>query len=302
VVEPLGRATGSVDGDSESSNARFVPGEAFEGVGDRSPAEAVSPELALVDPSLRSALRSRLGSYDRAFPDVFANLERPPADETIFMLRERAVPLPHETATKARSRRLRMAIPVAAIVVAVTGAAGAPLGPDTARSPASSHSLQVPWRQSMIESATTLGARHRLRPSRLVRQRNRRNRRISEPARQNRVAPSVRGQVVSERVKRNAARSQNRLNRRIAVWKPVRGASYYRIRVSRRASKRSRRALQFEVWTRTTRTRLPRTWIAGGRRKRLPSGMYTWSVTPEFPTNAARPTHVIAAGTFAVRG
>jgi hypothetical protein len=248
---------------------------------------AISPELVLVDPELRSRAQ-------RSLPEPAASWEvpsRPPRTKLVVASNELPATASAEGASR-RGRRLGMALLLSVTAASLT---------------ANALTIAGTWRSSgptSTVSASTTGAATKPSTQRaVVRQRQRSNapaaahprkqqdRRASATPRKhtrtvrqaNRpvAAPQSKTIASTQRAAGAIVTRRTEADRASVSWHPVTGASYYNL-VLWRGDQRL-----LDVWPTSTHVLLPRTWTYKGVRGSLSPGRYLWFAYPGFGTRAS---------------
>ncbi len=244
--------------------------------------EAVSPELALVDPELAEALRSLeadAGADDSRVEQVAVFPPSEPTHSPVWHARARSArSWVHSSLPPAPpvlpARRVRRRLPalvlgllaLAGVAVALSGATSGGVGerardPETA-APSLTSGETAPAPRAAV--APTLPPRPA--PSDETVERSR----VADPTRSTKPAGAA-----------QAPSGATALPTRRFAWAPVARAVAYRVDLFRGSER------VFTGRTRTAQLTLPRTWSYQGRERTLEPGAYRWIVWPIFGSGTA---------------
>jgi hypothetical protein len=280
--------------------------------------EPISPELALVDPELRSEALRKLpvGGGARSEPESRADgraggsgVSAPPSPAAHVEIAARRVPGPPVAvgdktrveelrASRRHPWRRRTAIVALAIVMGAVGVALALRFPPQHVSRGMSQreaqadkdvtQLQTTRVQTAGQAQTSAKppSKHSATPARKrsATRPTKRSAKTRRPPRSSRVASGARTHKPRPRLRSahdlKSKRPPATPLTRLFVWPAVKHAAYYKVEFFRRGRP------VFEAWPAAPRIQLPLQWTYKGRSMRIEPGAYSWQVSPAFGTRS----------------
>jgi hypothetical protein len=256
--------------------------------------EPISPELALVDPELRSEARRTLGGGGApGVPGSHRGDARALGGDAPARAARGEGRVQGHQAPRRRPWRRRTAVVALAIVL---GAAGVALASRFPPERASGTSQRQALAAKDVTQRPTTGVRTAAAAQTAAKRRSR--------STKTRAAPRSRSGSSGARTPKPGRHSTTRNTERpparpatpptrLFVWPAVKNAAHYKVQFFRRGR------LVFEAWPSAPRLELPLRWTYKGRSMRLVPGVYSWRVSPGFgPRSHARYGEPIVSSTW----